>query len=114
MVDCTKRKIASDIIPRIVTASMTSSNVKPRRLLALSRSINIKLNLLRLRDTGVLPVNSQSHKIDSAEDRVIRFDQFSGPAFLDKSYSAIITLDPEFFFCLGHTRCSLNHRHPIR
>src|SRR5262249_1591996 len=100
---------------------MISSRVKARRFahspvrrfVALSRSVNIKLNLLRLRDTGVLPVNSQSHKIDSAEERIIRFGQSSGAAFLDESYNAIIAFDPEFFFRLGHTRRGLNYRHPV-
>src|SRR5260370_8410028 len=69
IVDCTKRKIATDIIPRIPTASMISSNVKPiefrlpRRTfvkagifdLLLSGTKKIKLNPFRVRNDGLLP-----------------------------------------------------------
>src|SRR5213078_4040857 len=84
MFDCTKRKIATDIIPRMATASMISRSVKPRdqgraepircfrRFLKLAGAINIKLNLLGLGDACVRPTGSQRDDIDSRDECIVR------------------------------------------
>src|SRR4030095_14712051 len=106
--------MASAIIPRIATASVTSRREKagpPRRS---TRAIDIEDQLLVLLCAVPRPFRSQRHPGDSANDRVVLIDQLFQDGLLNQPNAPVPGVHVVVFGLVGVDRACLYLCHSIR
>src|SRR5437016_9504996 len=103
--------MASAMVARIATAMMISSSVKARS--RLTRTINIKFDLLRLFSAATPPLRRQRYPIHTDELRSVILLQIGGPAFLDQLHDSVTGVDVELFRRIWRSGPGLHLRHAI-
>src|SRR5205807_1995949 len=103
--------MANAMVARIATAMMISSSVKARA--RLTRTINIKFDLLHLLGAAACPLRRQRHPIHADELRSVILLQISGRRFLDQLHDPVTRVDVEFLRWIRRSGRSLHLRHTI-
>src|SRR5215211_1033434 len=106
--------MASDIIARMLTASMISRSVNaPPRALRLTRAVNIKFNCARLLHVVAQPFRRQRDTVDAWDFEVLVVFQASGYGFLQDMHLAVVGRDFQLLLRIGKTRRGLHFSHAI-
>src|SRR5262245_8867915 len=106
--------MASAIIPRIATASVTSRRVKARPPRRSTGTIDIEDQLLVLFCAVPRPFRSQRYSGDSANDGVVLVYELFRRRFLNQLHDPVPSIHLVLFSCVGPNRACLYLRHSIR
>src|SRR5437660_12458812 len=99
------------MVARIATAMMISRSVKARA--PLTRTINIKFDLLHLVGAAACPLRRQRYPIHADELRSVILLQISGRRFLDQLHDPVTGVHVEFLRWIRRSGRGLHLRHAI-